>query len=90
MKKAIIGCNIGSAFFMLLSLNFFEGALRFLMVGELPFIQQTISPEGMLTLLSLVLLASIIALLPRQFTQKTLDDIKAQTPRLPKRRYTRV
>jgi RsiW-degrading membrane proteinase PrsW (M82 family) len=90
MKNSIIGLNLGSLLFILSSLNVYEAGLRFLMVGEIPFINQNIPPEGMFVVLSLAFFGGIVALLPRQLTRKTLEDIKSQTPRLPKRRYTRV
>lgn len=90
MKNAIIGLNLSSLFFIFSSLNVFEAGLRFLMVGEVPFTGQIVSPEGMFFILGLIFIAGIAGMLPHQMTRRAFDDIKAQTPRLPKRRYTRV
>ena len=90
MKNTNTILNLGSLFFILLSSNFFEAAMRFLMVGEVPFADISVSPEGMFLVLLAILFAAILVILPRHVTRKTLDDIKFQTTRLPKRRYTRI
>ncbi len=90
MKQAIVISNLSSLLLILLSFSFFDAALRFLVVGELPFLERNVSPEGMVVVLLVATGLLVLATIPRHLSKKAFTDLKEQTSRLPKRRYTRV
>ena len=90
MKQAIVISNLSSLLLILLSFNFFDAALRFLVVGELPFFEHNVSPEGMVFVLLVLAASLVLAAIPRHLSKKALTDLREQANRLPKRRYTRV